>query len=75
MYSSAVIILKVEPGGYNPCVARLSNTELVEPSLLASSHTVSISFGSKSGLDTIARILPVSGSNKTTAPSASPNAS
>ena len=69
MYSSVVKILNVDPGGYSPWVARFRRTELSLSSDTKVSQSSAIVFGSKSGFDTMARILPVSGSITTTAPS------
>lgn len=45
IYSNAVTILKVEPGGYNPCVARLTSTVL-ESLSTRSSHISPMELGS-----------------------------
>ncbi len=67
MYSSAVTILKVEPGGYCPWVTRFNNTELSSSSMMES-QIAPISLGSKPGWDTMASIFPVATSVTTMAP-------
>ena len=69
-----MIILKVDPGGYCPCVALFTRIELFASALIWSQSS-EIVFGLKSGLLTMARILPVSGSITTTAPFRSLSAS
>ena len=73
MYSSAVNILNVDPGGYSPCVALFTRTELLL-SFTRSSHTSDMVFGSKSGFETRASMRPVSGSVTIIAPSYIPSA-
>ena len=63
----------VEPGGYNPCVARLSKG--LFSSVRSESQFASISLGLKLGLLTIAKISPVLRFKMITAPLRSPRAS
>ena len=70
-----VKILKVDPGGYSPWVARLTSTELsLSVFEIMLSHSARMVFGSKSGLETMARIFPVDGSMAMTAPRFPPKA-
>ena len=62
----AVIILKTDPGGYRPMVA-LAYNGLSSLAMMDSQLSNRVS-GSKEGLETMARTLPVEGSETITAP-------
>ena len=69
-----VIVLKVDPGGYNPAVALFISGELSALPALAASIDAFKSLGLYVGLETMANTSPVLGFNATTAPLLLPRA-